>query len=121
MSDWGACDPSTKLQARTITTQSSGNGKACGLTSQDCIPSNVDCVLSDWGACDKDGNKSRTILTSSSGTGKVCGNLIEKCNDNSTMIIIIVVVIVILLIISSIAIKFNMSNSVNPSISVSAP
>lgn len=39
--------------------------------------SSVDCVLSEWSACDTNGKQTRTIKTS--GTGLACGDLTQSC------------------------------------------
>jgi hypothetical protein len=39
----------------------------------------IDCIMSEWSACDSSGNQTRTILTEASGSGEACGNITQSC------------------------------------------
>ena len=81
-SAWGICDPNTKTQTRTITTQQSGKGTACGPVSQNCIP-DIDCIQNAWGVCDPDtGTQTRLTITAQSGKGTACGPVSQSCGQN---------------------------------------
>ena len=103
-SAWSACVDSvqtrTEQRSRTVVTQPSGGGTACGVLTetreveQACVadgPTPVNCVLSDWGvwipvsdwsACSagvqtRNEQRSRTVVTEPSDGGTECGVLTE--------------------------------------------
>lgn len=94
-SEYSSCDgQSTQTRTRTIITQPSGGGMACGALIEtincslepDPEPEPVvNCVLSEWSAYSSCSGQStqtrtRTIITPASGGGQACGILSETIN-----------------------------------------
>jgi hypothetical protein len=85
VSDWieSPCDSKTGFitKTRSIITPPLNQGKECPTDLiQPPIPCNVDCVVSDWGACDSLTNtQTRTIIISPLNEGNPCPDLTRNC------------------------------------------
>lgn len=82
VSAWGACDPTTRTQSRSVLTPATGGG-VCPTLTQSCVP-DVNCVVGEWGACDPVmKTRMRGITTQPSGKGTACSVLTEACTPNT--------------------------------------
>lgn len=87
--EWSDCSgqcgtqQGTQMRTRNILVSQAGTGRACGDLVQErvCVPPPcpIDCIMTEWGPCDENGQRERDIVQDGQHGGISCGTLTQQC------------------------------------------